>query len=172
MGLVALGWAGPVFHGTMILCCSARKCKRPSRVSIPRFAWKWLFSNPKKTGYCDRWGYKLTLLTENARAVRYHVVKRKRHVRSSQDRRQLRRKVIFATIADEGPVSPPGNVSAALTVRAVPEIDQTIAISPTKKKEYCVFPRMIGAVWPTSQIIFATPPRWLLDVRSSPNSGH
>jgi len=40
--------------------------------------WKWLFSNPKKTGYCDRWGYKLTLLTdkENARAVRYHVVKK------------------------------------------------------------------------------------------------
>jgi hypothetical protein len=24
--------------------------------------WKWLFSNPKKNGYCDRWYYKLTVL--------------------------------------------------------------------------------------------------------------
>jgi hypothetical protein len=40
--------------------------------------WKWLFSNPKKTGYCDRWGYRFKVLTEkdDPRAVRYHVVKR------------------------------------------------------------------------------------------------
>lgn len=36
--------------------------------------WKWLFSNPKGTGYCDRWGYAFTVLkTEDG--VRYHVAK-------------------------------------------------------------------------------------------------
>jgi hypothetical protein len=37
--------------------------------------WKWLFSNPKKNGYADRFGYKfwITADDENARAVRYHV---------------------------------------------------------------------------------------------------
>jgi hypothetical protein len=41
--------------------------------------WKWLFSNPKKTGYADRWGYKFTVLqpdAENKRLVRYKVEKR------------------------------------------------------------------------------------------------
>ena len=32
---------------------------------------------PQKTGYCDRWGYKFTVLTEDdACAVRYHVVRK------------------------------------------------------------------------------------------------
>jgi len=39
--------------------------------------WRWLFSNPKKTGYCDRWGYKFTVLTEDdACAVPYNVVRK------------------------------------------------------------------------------------------------
>ena len=40
--------------------------------------WKWLFSNPKGNGYCDRFGYKFWITTEedNARAVRYHVEKK------------------------------------------------------------------------------------------------
>ena len=41
--------------------------------------WKWLFSNPKKNGYCDRWNYKLTILNpdkDNPRAVAYRVTKR------------------------------------------------------------------------------------------------
>jgi hypothetical protein len=38
--------------------------------------WKWLFANPKKTGYCDRWGYKLTVLTPETGGVRYQVAKR------------------------------------------------------------------------------------------------
>lgn len=40
--------------------------------------WKWLFSNPKGNGYCDRWGYKFKVIAEkdDPRAVRYHVVKR------------------------------------------------------------------------------------------------
>jgi hypothetical protein len=37
--------------------------------------WKWLFANPKKSGYCDRWGYKLTVLSTDD-GVRYQVVKK------------------------------------------------------------------------------------------------
>ncbi|WP_208821399.1 hypothetical protein [Bradyrhizobium neotropicale] len=37
--------------------------------------WKWLFSNPKKNGYCDRWGYKFTVLQTDD-GVRYQVVKK------------------------------------------------------------------------------------------------
>jgi hypothetical protein len=37
--------------------------------------WKWLFSNPKGTGYCDRWGYKLTVI-QGTEGVRYLVTKR------------------------------------------------------------------------------------------------
>jgi hypothetical protein len=37
--------------------------------------WKWLFSNPKNNGYCDRWGYKLTVLSADD-GVRYQVVKK------------------------------------------------------------------------------------------------
>jgi hypothetical protein len=37
--------------------------------------WKWLFSNPKKTGYCDRWGYKFTVVKTDD-GVRYQAVKR------------------------------------------------------------------------------------------------
>jgi hypothetical protein len=35
---------------------------------------KWLFSDPKGTGYCDRWGYKFKVLDEDG--TRYHVVKK------------------------------------------------------------------------------------------------
>jgi hypothetical protein len=38
--------------------------------------WKWLFAKPKKTGYSDRWGYKLTVLNPENGGVRYQVVKR------------------------------------------------------------------------------------------------
>jgi hypothetical protein len=31
--------------------------------------WKWLFSNPKGTGYCDRWGYKVRVLTPTRRTL-------------------------------------------------------------------------------------------------------
>lgn len=24
--------------------------------------WKWLFQNPKRTGYCDRWGYSFEVI--------------------------------------------------------------------------------------------------------------
>ena len=38
--------------------------------------WKWNFSNPKGTGYCDRFGYKLAILTGKDGETRYHVTKR------------------------------------------------------------------------------------------------
>jgi hypothetical protein len=37
--------------------------------------WKWLFSNPKKNGYCDRWGYKFEAVNGDE-GVRYFVIKR------------------------------------------------------------------------------------------------
>lgn len=36
--------------------------------------WKWLFSNPKKTGYADRWGYTFEVVTENGE-TRYKTTK-------------------------------------------------------------------------------------------------
>ena len=36
--------------------------------------WKWLFSNPKGTGFCDRWGYKLEVV-KDGRDVTYFVSK-------------------------------------------------------------------------------------------------
>jgi hypothetical protein len=40
--------------------------------------WKWLFSNPKGTGYCDRWGYKFKVLhdEDDDRSVPYQVTKK------------------------------------------------------------------------------------------------
>jgi hypothetical protein len=38
--------------------------------------WKWLFSNPKKSGYCDRWGYRLRVEEGKNGEARYHVTKR------------------------------------------------------------------------------------------------
>lgn len=37
--------------------------------------WKWLFKNPKKTGYCDRWGYTLKITEGKDGEVRYHTTK-------------------------------------------------------------------------------------------------
>lgn len=37
--------------------------------------WKWLFSNPKKNGYCDRWGYKFKV-ADHEGETRYCVTKR------------------------------------------------------------------------------------------------
>jgi hypothetical protein len=37
--------------------------------------WKWLFSNPRGTGYCDRWGYTFAVLKTDD-GLRYQVVKR------------------------------------------------------------------------------------------------
>lgn len=37
--------------------------------------WKWLFQNPKKTGYADRWGYKFEVLNVDGE-TRYKVVKK------------------------------------------------------------------------------------------------
>jgi len=37
--------------------------------------WKWLFSNPKKNGYCDRWGYRLEVLEGKSGEARYKVSK-------------------------------------------------------------------------------------------------
>jgi hypothetical protein len=37
--------------------------------------WRWLFSNPKKNGYCDRWGYSFEVVKIEDRGVRYHVAK-------------------------------------------------------------------------------------------------
>lgn len=37
--------------------------------------WKWLFKNPKKTGYCDRWGYSLKITEGKDGEVRYHTTK-------------------------------------------------------------------------------------------------
>jgi hypothetical protein len=37
--------------------------------------WKWLFSNPKNNGYCDRWGYKFKVESTDD-GVRYHVEKK------------------------------------------------------------------------------------------------
>ena len=28
--------------------------------------WKWLFQNPKKNGYCDRWGYSFEVIRDDA----------------------------------------------------------------------------------------------------------
>jgi|GraSoiStandDraft_4_1057263.scaffolds.fasta_scaffold604807_1 hypothetical protein len=33
--------------------------------------WKWLFANPKKTGYCDRWGYKFKVTQGDEGETRY-----------------------------------------------------------------------------------------------------
>lgn len=38
--------------------------------------WKWLFQNPKKNGYCDRWGYKLDILEGKEGEARYKVTKK------------------------------------------------------------------------------------------------
>jgi hypothetical protein len=40
--------------------------------------WKWLFSNPKGTGYCDRWGYKFKMLSDKdaPRSVACQMVKK------------------------------------------------------------------------------------------------
>src|SRR5579862_759300 len=37
--------------------------------------WKWLFSNPKKTGYCDRWGYTFKVVDFNGE-TRYKTEKK------------------------------------------------------------------------------------------------
>jgi hypothetical protein len=37
--------------------------------------WKWLFSNPKGTGYCDRWGYDFEATRADGE-TRYKVAKR------------------------------------------------------------------------------------------------
>lgn len=34
--------------------------------------WKWLFSNPKGTGFADRWGYKLSVM-KNGRSASYRL---------------------------------------------------------------------------------------------------
>jgi hypothetical protein len=36
--------------------------------------WKWLFQNPKGTGFCDRWSYKLNVVKDDA-GTHYHVTK-------------------------------------------------------------------------------------------------
>jgi hypothetical protein len=68
---------GGMWCATNVHFGQKRSCE-PGSTKWKGAPWEWLFSNPKKTGYCDRWGYKLTLLTdkENARAVCYHVVKK------------------------------------------------------------------------------------------------
>jgi hypothetical protein len=38
--------------------------------------WKWLFKNPKGTGYCDRWGYTLRIAEGKDGEVRYCTTKR------------------------------------------------------------------------------------------------
>jgi hypothetical protein len=38
--------------------------------------WRWLFRNPKKTGYCDRRGLRLKVIEGRDGEVRYRVVKR------------------------------------------------------------------------------------------------
>jgi hypothetical protein len=38
--------------------------------------WKWLFKNPKGTGYCDRWGYTLRVTEGKDGEVRYRVEKK------------------------------------------------------------------------------------------------
>jgi hypothetical protein len=38
--------------------------------------WKWLFKNPKGTGYCDRWGYTLRIAEGKDGETRYCVTKR------------------------------------------------------------------------------------------------
>ena len=48
--------------------------KLASRAKGKGAPWKWIFSNPKGTGYCDRWGYKFKVLDEDG--TRYHVVKK------------------------------------------------------------------------------------------------
>src|SRR5262249_8855643 len=35
--------------------------------------WKWLFSNPKGNGYCDRWGYKFKVTRTDDGETRYCV---------------------------------------------------------------------------------------------------
>jgi hypothetical protein len=35
--------------------------------------WKWLFSNPKKNGYCDRWNYKFKVIEGPEGETRYSV---------------------------------------------------------------------------------------------------
>lgn len=37
--------------------------------------WKWLFSNPKKNGYCDRFGYSFEVIEGKEGETRYKVVK-------------------------------------------------------------------------------------------------
>jgi hypothetical protein len=53
--------------------CGRKGFHRASLTSSPpgRGApWKWLFSNHKGNGYCDRWGYTFAVLTTDA-GVRY-----------------------------------------------------------------------------------------------------
>ena len=38
--------------------------------------WKWLFKNPKGTGYCDRWGYHLRITEGKSGETRYVISKR------------------------------------------------------------------------------------------------
>ena len=38
--------------------------------------WKWLFMNPKGTGYCDRWGYTLRVIEGKEGETRYVTTKR------------------------------------------------------------------------------------------------
>jgi len=61
-----------------------RLASRPSGVSREELneatgwkgaPWKWLFSNPKKNGFCDRHGYRLKII-EAEDGVRYRVTKR------------------------------------------------------------------------------------------------
>lgn len=35
--------------------------------------WKWLFSNPKKNGYADRWGYTFKVIEGAEGETRYSV---------------------------------------------------------------------------------------------------
>jgi hypothetical protein len=38
--------------------------------------WRWLFTNPKRTGYADRWNYKFSVIEGEDGEVRYHVAKK------------------------------------------------------------------------------------------------